>query len=380
MFIYQTRNGIIMNLNLTALDTLFFRDGKPFSLGDETWADGMFPPNLSVLYGALRTYTAIKRNISFEDIESLLADVQIKGVQYLLERGIYLPLPCDLVEAEKDDAVKKIEKKRKQYGGILQFQPHKNDIVSSHSKYGLDYIFLTPAGRFVDTIDGGLISHTSLLNYLRGFTSDLKIRKIEDYLKVEPKVGIGRNNELRSTEEGMLFRVGMRRPVGLEILLRTENTGLRSSNIDQTLVKLGGEGKLSSVKEEVVFDFSISPKDVELKPGFFKLYLATPAIFNEDEKHWHPNLSKLGIAGAELVGACMGKVRPVGGFNMKDKKGKASPKPMYRSVPAGSVYYFRTTEDPLKIQELQGRSVSDELSNQGYGIAYFGNFNPEEKQ
>ena len=365
-----------MNLNLTALDTLFFRDGKPFSLGDETWADGMFPPNLSVLYGALRTYTAIKRNIAFEEIESLLADVQIKGVQYLLERGIYFPLPCDLVEAEKDEAVKKTEKRKKQYGSIFQLEPRENNLVSSHSKYGLDYIFLPPAGKFVDAVDGGLISHTSLLNYLKGFSGDLKIRKMEDYLRVEPRVGIGRNNEFRSTEEGMLFRVGMRRPVGLEILLRTANTGLRSSNIDQTLVKLGGEGKLAAVQEEVVFDFSLSPKDVELKPGFFKLYLATPAIFTEDKNHWYPDLSKLEIADAELVGVCMGKVRPVGGFNMKDKKGKASPKPMYRSVPAGSVFYFKTTEDPLKIQELQGKSVSDELSNQGYGVAYFGNFSP----
>ena len=40
---------------LDAFDTLFFRDGKPFFMGDDTWADGIFPPPPSVISGALRT-------------------------------------------------------------------------------------------------------------------------------------------------------------------------------------------------------------------------------------------------------------------------------------------------------------------------------------
>jgi CRISPR-associated protein Cmr3 len=44
-----------MIIELNPLDTLFFRDGKPFAMGEETWADGIFPPPPSVIYGALRT-------------------------------------------------------------------------------------------------------------------------------------------------------------------------------------------------------------------------------------------------------------------------------------------------------------------------------------
>lgn len=39
---------------MEAFDTLFFRDGKPFSMGDDVWANGVFPPYPSTLYGALR--------------------------------------------------------------------------------------------------------------------------------------------------------------------------------------------------------------------------------------------------------------------------------------------------------------------------------------
>jgi len=42
-------------LRINPFDTFFFRDGKPFTMGDDSWADGIFPPSPSVIYGALRT-------------------------------------------------------------------------------------------------------------------------------------------------------------------------------------------------------------------------------------------------------------------------------------------------------------------------------------
>jgi CRISPR-associated protein Cmr3 len=34
-----------MEIKIQPLDTLFFRDGKPFEKGENTWADGMMLPN-----------------------------------------------------------------------------------------------------------------------------------------------------------------------------------------------------------------------------------------------------------------------------------------------------------------------------------------------
>ena len=44
-----------MHISIKPFDCLFVRDGKPFSMGDEVWASGIFPPPPSVVYGALRT-------------------------------------------------------------------------------------------------------------------------------------------------------------------------------------------------------------------------------------------------------------------------------------------------------------------------------------
>ena len=44
-----------MIIQIDPLDTLFFRNGKPFTMGEETWADAVFPPYPSVVYGALRS-------------------------------------------------------------------------------------------------------------------------------------------------------------------------------------------------------------------------------------------------------------------------------------------------------------------------------------
>ena len=43
-----------MIIEISALDTLFFRDGKPFSMGENHWTNSIFPPNMSTVYGADR--------------------------------------------------------------------------------------------------------------------------------------------------------------------------------------------------------------------------------------------------------------------------------------------------------------------------------------
>ena len=42
-------------IQIEPIDTLFFRDGKPFSMGDQSTAFGIFPPYPSTVFGAIRT-------------------------------------------------------------------------------------------------------------------------------------------------------------------------------------------------------------------------------------------------------------------------------------------------------------------------------------
>jgi len=89
-----------MIIRIRPLDTFFFRDGKPFSLGQETWADGVFPPSPSILYGALRAiyfseYPDEFKKANTPDDPTL--KLKIKGIFLEIGEKIYLPVPADFV-------------------------------------------------------------------------------------------------------------------------------------------------------------------------------------------------------------------------------------------------------------------------------------------
>lgn len=360
-----------MNIAFEALDTLFFRDGKPFSLGDENWADGLFPPTPSVIYGALRTWIASVKGIPFEEVESSLGNIQITGICTNIKSQAYFPLPADLaIDKDKDEATLRREKRDKKYSGIVPLLPQANSVISSISPFSLKYTFLPPANKYVESVANGLIFSTDLIRYLERGTVPQSIVVLSDYLSNEPKVGNGRDAAIRSVKEGSLFRVGMKRPKNLSFLVQFND--LENFKPEGTsIVKLGAEGKLAHI--DSIDRFPALPS-FQITGHYFKLYLATPAIFTAN--HWYPNLKKFGI-NAQLVGACMGKPQPIGGFSMNDGNGKPKPKPMYKAIPAGSVFFFYSEDDPAKINALQGKSISDEREKEGFGICYVGNFNPD---
>jgi CRISPR-associated protein Cmr3 len=39
----------------TPLDTLFFRDGRPFNAGETVWLESLFPPSGRTLQGVIRS-------------------------------------------------------------------------------------------------------------------------------------------------------------------------------------------------------------------------------------------------------------------------------------------------------------------------------------
>jgi len=74
-----------------------------------------------------------------------------------------------------------------------------------------------------------------------------------------------------------------------------------------------------------------------------------------------------------LVAACVGKPIHLGGFDLQEGQAK----PMYRVIPAGSVFYYETQNDVSELNQKQGLSLSDKQSEQGFGIAYFGTWTPQ---
>ena len=354
-----------MKLLMRPLDTLFFRDGKPFSLGENSWADGIFPPFPSVLYGALRTWYISNHTSAFsaEAIEES-AGIKILGIQYRLPKGRHLPMPLDCVTPKDKNVVEQNrEEKEKTYQAVALEFKEQSGSLSNHPLPGL---LLPPEGLEVESLDDGLISNEGdLESYLQGTLTELKVKRLKDYAPSEPKVGIGRDNATNTATDSMLYRVGMRRASSFELLVEAELPGEHGAPASM-MVKLGGEGKVVAL-EPSQERIRISEDAVVLRPGGFKLYFSTPAIFN---KGWKPDLP----FEAELLAAVVGKPLHIGGFDMAARNGRGYPKPMYKAVPAGSVYYYRTNESPETImQRLHGKALSDMMPEQGFGIAYVGN-------
>ncbi|HWR31082.1 MAG TPA: type III-B CRISPR module-associated Cmr3 family protein [Negativicutes bacterium] len=348
-------------LALNALDTLFFRDGKPFSLGEETWADGIFPPPLSVLYGALRT-AYLSEHIA--DLQSANSDddptkrLKVNYYAYLRSDGYYYPCPLDIVEKKE-----RRDRNTPEYLMLKCVEKTKEHCSS------LDCLNMTRLLQSQEPVEDaiGLIDEISLNEYLQNNSVPAKLCPTHEYLKEEPKIGIGRNDLTRSSDDGMLYRVGMKRLSQTNLVI-----GYSGFDLLGALMRLGGEGKAVSVS---VPDQSPNIRKPENILGeYFKLYLATPAIFKDG---WRPASEK--IPGAELVTAVVGRPVYIGGFDMKPKNGKPpGPKSMRRAVPAGSVYYYRGSIE--KAAGLHATSISDYGSEQGYGIVYIGKVNEDRSE
>lgn len=344
-----------MNIRITALDTLFFKDGKPFSMGDETWADGIFPPPPSVIYGALRT-AFFGENISElskanEDNDPTL-NLHLLNLCYSIGGTKYYPSPRDLVLEGKD---KKLH--------LLSLSSKKlvsNYLMDSHFTTGI---------KNVESADDYLISNTNLIEYLNGKAGFGGV-PINEIVTSEPKIGIGRDRSTRTASEGKLYRVGMRRLESSKrekLSLEVEFDGFTLS--DSGCLKLGAEGKVSHYSNSedangIGFPF-VEAQEVKK----FKIYLLTPAFFENGSE---PDLKKepwSKLSGIKLISAANGKPISIGGFDMK----KRIPKEMMKAVPAGSVYYFESADDASGfIKEIHGKSISEYRDKEGFGICYVG--------
>lgn len=334
------------NLVISAADTLFFRDGRPFTMGEDTYVGSInFPPNPSVLYGAL--YSTFKQDISVENI-------------WLRDEGgtNYFALPKDLVVPKGTDKAKKLTLKNIDFASSAALS-NNHFLVNNENKKVQDGSFL--------------IGMINLKAYLRGKDESFSCTPLSSYLSSEIKMGIGRNNLTKITQDGMLYRIAMQRS---ELKIGVSIKNLESTISDRIPIQLGGEKKMAWVES------SASSPDIAM-PDLagdtrFKIYLATPALFIEG---FMPKI--LEQKGLTLLTAAIDKPIHIGGWDIAGNR----PKPMLQAVPAGSVYYVQAATPQLAQEiatEIHGKSISEyyyesrysnytfDSKKQGFGIAFIG--------
>ncbi len=355
-------NDNILALQIEPLDTLFFRDGKPFSMGDDTWAEGIFPPAPSVIYGAIRSWIlANDKSVTIENIIKETADLEILDLYYQINGKTVLPLPLDYVTKKEKDKQTIYEEVLNKKIKVERLPIVEKNIISSVEAARL---FFNNQNYILETIKNAFITVSDFSVYLNNKNNEIEAEMID--IKVESKIGIKRTNETLASEDGKLYRVGLNRFNNLKFIVRIKSKHL-SENYSK-LLKFGGEGKIV-----VINDYLKSKKgakrlriEPKIKTDKLLVYLATPSIFHNST----PDISQYIKTNAKLLGQITGKGLNIGGFDMKKKR----PKTMYKAVPAGSIFLYKLN-DKINIEDLQqGIKISDEMKEQGFGITYFGTF------
>jgi CRISPR-associated protein Cmr3 len=356
-----------MQINIQPFDTLFVRDGKPFSMGEDVWANGIFPPPPSVVYGALRTAHFSKQLKDLQEAggaNDVSSSLRINQLLLTKKEKVFFPCPYDVVSSKTDQKNDKKEILKLREAGFPNSSPASFIQVSTKIEQPIESL-------------GGkhFLGLADLNDYLKG-SEDISTCNQDDFFEREPKIGIQKDRNTGAAAEGRLYRVEMFRPkfgTGLFVDWSTD----QALNISPSgFLKIGGEGKAVSY---TAHHLNIQVRMPEIDGQRFKLVFATPAVFANG---WLPSgIDPRSLEGewqgcqVKILGAAFDRPIYLGGFRMRTKHQKGGPKPMRKAVPAGAVYHLEllsgNVEEVAKV--FHGKCISDfGLDREGFGLAYVG--------
>lgn len=371
-----------MKIFIEPNDVLMFRDGKPFSGGDDHYARGIFPPFPSTFYGAIRSkilseiypqYESYKEGKIPEEVKKEIGTPSVHGSLYvnsfLIARRIngivhpVFPVPKDIVNI----------KGREEDRFILKPEERLSDRIKSNFPFSSLTPLWIKSERPMEDING-FLSMEMMNKYLHEDVPD-DIIKVDEIYQKDERVGIGKDRVRKTAATGLLYSVEylrLKEDVGFLI----ELNGAKSLP-KEGLLRLGGDHRSAFYRET-----SFAMPDMEMvkqkikDSKRFKVILLTPAIFNNGWiPDWLDNKSGEGeIKGIflRLVSSVIGKPVHVGGFDLVNRR----PKEMKKAVPPGSVYYFELKNGSMDevFNTFWLKSISTEKQNEGFGITFIGGY------
>lgn len=371
----------MVHIHLNPLDTLFFRDSRPFVAGDDGFAEGGLPLPLSI-YGAIGSYYLEAKGISLADFkkkgdaklgtfsDSLANNngLRIKGPFLCKDNVPYFAPPANLWRTKAAPKPKLLLPRET---GDLE---EKTDLSSklAHPIFSGSTSHLEPYE--------GYISKKDLINYFVGkIPIRLETHAESAFFSIESRTGHQIKSDTGTVADGMLYSSRhlrfddcMRRERRSQTSLMVIAEQLEENEFTLPSYCMGGERrslKVTAVEPTAPLFPPMSYEVIERiksEKKFF-LYLATPALFTGG---WKPQL----FAGVTLVGAAVGKPRFISGWqNLANK-----PRALLKMVPAGAVYFYRIDSmSDSKIQQFLtdyhfNKSISDYYPNAGFGTTLVG--------
>ncbi len=368
-------------LRLTALDTLFFREARPFDAIGGSELASVFPPPPRTVLGAVRTtigdtlgadwkrFHDEKENYVLPNGQKLcevigygdkLGPLALHDIWLSLNEERLYPAPLFLLHKQEED---------KDYFERL----HVGTAVQTH----IGTVHLPEAlgrNKGYKPLEEAWLTRVGMEEVLKGNMPDNgDLYREDDLFAKEPRLGIARDNSKRTVEKSLLYQTCHIRPkkglaIGADIF------GLNGmEEIKSRVVRLGGEGRMASIS-------LVDTPTPLAKPGVEKgksmgliLIFLTPARFqNKDgnphrlptgfisEKENGADVWKGEINGIALTAyaAVLGKAQREGGWNVAERK----PRDVQSLIPPGSSYYCRVENGNLDaaIDALHGVQIGED--------------------
>ena len=347
-----------LRLALEPVDSLFFRDARPFEAATHASSGLPVPQTLA---GAVRTLLLERHGVDFGRLgeqmkngvsfaEALaefgpdaagVADLKVRGPWFTLCDEVLVPAPASLRQSKKDECLGRFDPLetpplgwRPQTPGMLPLWRHGREAVEAADG------FLKPSGlrRF---LEGGTPESDELVphNKIYGFDN---------------RTGIGVDPSRNTAAEGFIYAVSLltlKPNTGLYTEMSGPAAALTPLEAEPVLMKFGGEGRRVVIRAA---ERGADWPSVQSEAGKGRMVLlTTPAWFNG----WKP-------PGIEPLAAAVGGYQTVSGWDLA----KGGPKPNRFMVPAGSVYFLPP-----------GTQIPDELVNNedatlGWGCFLKGNW------
>lgn len=376
-----------MILHLKPADTFFFRDHRPFTAGEQTTANGRFPPPLGTIYGALRS-AYIHQNANFLDFRKETdasikkwmgtptekGEFRIKGCFVSNEEQVFLPLPLDYqVVSDGHGGEKALPLELKHESGLSSDR-------ESHKLFGpTDQKSASPMNAYLPL--------NQWEEHVLHKQSEIpSIVRPSVWLATENKVGIARNPTTHMAEESQLYRIEMlrfKKPFFGFIVPCEASPSF--SNVHWA--RVGGENRPWIVEEsdggERLFTKDTMNTVIEhiQQTGKARIILLTPAVWKHGSRPsvWDPetNHINIGDVSVPLLTAAIGRPNLIGGWDIARNR----PKRRKWAVPAGSTLYVEVDKEDAEafVRAIFEKRINDDtaLEKEGYGLAvcapYFGN-------
>lgn len=337
----------MIGIQLEPVDTLFFRDGTPFSAGSASQEDvgGLFPPHPASVAGALRAalarlngWTGTGRwpqqlSETLGDGPDDLGKISLNGPVLLRDGQPLFPAPRHLLGASEGGAWRPRIILRPgtpvacDLGDAIvlpAMPPHDGGLEVADLKAG----------------DGWWLTRQGVEAVIRGeIPPSTEVVPSRDLWREERRIGLERNDATRTAQEGMLYSTRHVRP------LQGVALGVRISGIPEAwavpfgqVVALGGESRLAECREwqgELAIDMPLTAIEAARR---LLVVALTPLDLDEAVYLGREPLTALG--NARVISACLSRPQRIGGWDSLTRR----PLPLRSVLPAGSVLFCELPE------------------------------------